>query len=128
MIGLGRRAVYFLIAAGTVAAPGVLATAPDPADHSMRKFLSQEDVLHPYRATRRLEAEDGDRKGAATTPLTIEKAMIVATLTTPTRPSASPFRSGDTSRETCHSSAAFCIVDPVSETNSPIHIRRTLRC
>ena len=63
MIGLGRRAVYFLIAAGTLAAPGVLATAPDPADHSMRKFLSQEDVLHPYRATRRLEAENGDRKG-----------------------------------------------------------------
>jgi len=29
----------------------------------MRKLLSQEDGLHPYRATRRLEAENGDRKG-----------------------------------------------------------------
>jgi hypothetical protein len=55
--------MYLLIAAGTLGASGALATVPDPADHSMRKFLSQEDVLHPYRATRRLEAENGDRKG-----------------------------------------------------------------
>jgi hypothetical protein len=63
MTGLGRCAVCVLVAAGTLATSGVLATVPDPADHSMRKFLSQEDVLHPYRATRRLEAENGDRKG-----------------------------------------------------------------
>src|SRR5438876_963030 len=63
MTGSVRRALHVLIAGVALAAPRVLATAPDPADHSMREFLSQEDVLHPYRATRRLEAENGDRKG-----------------------------------------------------------------
>jgi hypothetical protein len=41
-------------------------------------------------------------------------------LTRPTRPSASAFLSGGTSSDTCHNSAAFCIIEPVTETNSPI--------
>ena len=39
-------------------------------------------------------------------------------------PSARPFRSGGTSSDTCHSSAAFCIVDPVNDASSPIQISR----
>ena len=44
-------------------APGVRATVPDVADHSIRQFLAQDDTQHPYRATRRLEAENGNRQG-----------------------------------------------------------------
>ena len=61
---------------------------------------------------------------SATTPLIIEKTTIGTTRTRPTKPSASPFRAGDTSSDTCHSSAAFCIIDPVKETSRPIQIRR----
>ena len=43
-------------------------------------------------------------------------------------PSASPLRSGGTSSDTCHSSAAFCIIEPENETSSPIQISRKLRC
>lgn len=39
------------------------ATIPDPADHSIRRFLEQDDTQHPYRATRRLEATNGGRSG-----------------------------------------------------------------
>src|SRR4026208_2273409 len=39
------------------------ATIPDPADHSMRQFLAQDDTQRPYRATRRREAENGRRTG-----------------------------------------------------------------
>lgn len=39
------------------------ATIPDPADRSMRQFLAQDDTQRPYRATRRLEAENGKRTG-----------------------------------------------------------------
>jgi hypothetical protein len=39
------------------------ATISNPADNSIRQFLAQNDDLNPYRATRRLEAENGDRKG-----------------------------------------------------------------
>src|SRR5580765_799288 len=65
---------------------------------------------------------------SATTPLIIEKSTIGTTRTRPTRPSASPLRSGATSSETCHSSPAFCIIDPVNETKRPIQISRKLRC
>ena len=44
-------------------APAVRATTPDPADHSIKQFLSQQVVQHAYRATRRLEAETGSRTG-----------------------------------------------------------------
>jgi hypothetical protein len=39
------------------------ATMPDAADHSIRRFLEQDDTQHPYRATRRLEATNGGRSG-----------------------------------------------------------------
>jgi hypothetical protein len=39
------------------------ATMPDAADHSIRRFLAQDDTQHPYRAIRRLEATNGGRSG-----------------------------------------------------------------
>ncbi len=63
-------------------------------------------------------------QASATTPLTIEKKTIGTTFTRPTRPRARPLRSGGTSSDTCHSSAAFCIVDPVIDASSPNQIRR----
>ena len=39
------------------------ATAHDPADDSIRQFLAQDVAQPPYRAVRRLEAENGGRKG-----------------------------------------------------------------
>ena len=39
------------------------ATVPDPADHSINEFLAQDDSQAPYRATRRLEAVNGSRRG-----------------------------------------------------------------
>ena len=47
----------------TVVAPDARATRPDPADDSMRRFLSQDDTLHAYQAVRRIEAENGSRRG-----------------------------------------------------------------
>jgi hypothetical protein len=43
--------------------PSVKATVPDAADNSIRQFLAKDDTLRPYRATRRLEAENGRRRG-----------------------------------------------------------------
>lgn len=43
--------------------PAVQATMPDPADHSISQFLQQDDRQHPYRAIRRLDAENGSRRG-----------------------------------------------------------------
>jgi hypothetical protein len=43
--------------------PGLRATVPDVADSSVRQFLKQENEQHHYRATRRLEAENGGRNG-----------------------------------------------------------------
>jgi hypothetical protein len=39
------------------------ATAPNRAEDSIRQFLAQDDTQRPYRATRRLEARNGDREG-----------------------------------------------------------------
>ncbi len=39
------------------------ATTPDPADDSIRQFLAQDDTPRSYRATRRIEAENGTRTG-----------------------------------------------------------------
>ena len=61
---------------------------------------------------------------SATTPLIIEKITTGATRTSPTTPSAIALRSGETSSDTCQSSAAFCIIEPVNETSSPIQISR----
>jgi len=55
------RAVLLFTIAGLGAQLG--ATIPDPADHSMRQFLAQDDTQRPYRAKRRLEAENGKRTG-----------------------------------------------------------------
>ena len=44
-------------------APTVWATTPDAVDPSIQRFLTRQDGQHPYRATRRLEAENGSRQG-----------------------------------------------------------------
>src|SRR5262245_17918540 len=46
-----------------VAASSVQATMSDAADPSIKQFLAQADAQPPYRAVRRLEAENGSRKG-----------------------------------------------------------------
>ena len=53
--------VLMLVAAGLGTHIG--ATSADPADHSMKQFLAQDDTQPPYRATRRIEAENGARSG-----------------------------------------------------------------
>jgi hypothetical protein len=45
------------------AVPAARATSPDAADHSFKQFLAKDDGELPYRATRRLEAENGSRHG-----------------------------------------------------------------
>ena len=52
---------------------------------------------------------------SATTPLISENTMMGTTRTSPTIPSARPFRLAGTSKETCHSMAAVCIIDPEKE-------------
>jgi hypothetical protein len=54
---------FALVLLAVVVPPTLLATVPDPADSSMRQFLQQDDTQHPYRAIRRLEAENGGRRG-----------------------------------------------------------------
>jgi hypothetical protein len=46
-----------------VFASNARATVPDPADHSIRQFLARDGTQPPYRAVRRLEAENGSRNG-----------------------------------------------------------------
>jgi hypothetical protein len=58
-----RIARVAALAVAVMASSGVSATVTDPADGSIQRFLVQNDDLHPYRAVRRLEAENGDRKG-----------------------------------------------------------------
>jgi hypothetical protein len=58
-----RLAIVALISAAPLISSGVHATVTDTADVSIRRFLAQGDVPHAYRASRRLEAENGDRKG-----------------------------------------------------------------
>jgi hypothetical protein len=52
-----------LLAATSGLATNLDATPPDPADESIRQFLAHDDTLRPYRAVRRLEAENGKRAG-----------------------------------------------------------------
>ena len=64
-------------------APNVRATAPETADHCIRRFLAQDDAQPRYRAIRRLEAENGSRRGwleAATeyTPPTVFRYQVIA--------------------------------------------------
>lgn len=58
-----RLTVVALVAAGLLISSGVRATVHDAADASIQRFLAQGDVPHSYRASRRLEAENGDRRG-----------------------------------------------------------------
>jgi hypothetical protein len=54
-----------LVAVAAVA-PRMQATtpnAPEAAEQSMKQFLAQGEALRPYRATRRIEARNGDRHG-----------------------------------------------------------------
>jgi len=46
-----------------VFATSARATVPDAADQPIRQFLAQDDTQPAYRAVRRLEAENGSRKG-----------------------------------------------------------------
>jgi hypothetical protein len=57
-----RLARVAALVVAVLASSGVSATVTDPADGSIKRFLAQNDDLHPYRALRRLEAENGDRK------------------------------------------------------------------
>jgi len=59
----GRNKSLGILLLALVIPPTLLATALDTADHSMRQFLEQDDTQHPYRAIRRLEAENGGRRG-----------------------------------------------------------------
>jgi hypothetical protein len=58
-----RVAVVFLLVGMAVISDELWADAPDPADASIRQFLAQDDTQRPYRATRRLEARNGEREG-----------------------------------------------------------------
>ena len=53
--------IVAMMAAGL--ATHIHATGSDRADHSIRQFLAQDDTQRPYRATRRIEAENGARSG-----------------------------------------------------------------
>jgi len=55
-----------LLLAAVVAGSQVRATSPntvESAEHSMRQFVAKGDAVHPYKATRRLEARQGDNVG-----------------------------------------------------------------
>jgi hypothetical protein len=56
-----RRLAVMLIA--VVVASHVHATVPDAADQPIQQFLAQDDTQRSYRAVRRLEAQNGGRKG-----------------------------------------------------------------
>jgi hypothetical protein len=43
--------------------PALRATVPDVADAPVKQFLAQDNEQHPYRGTRRIEAENGRRNG-----------------------------------------------------------------
>ena len=58
-----RCPLALLVALGTAVVPSLQATVPDPAEHSIRQFLAQDDSQPPYRAVRRLEARNGNRTG-----------------------------------------------------------------
>ena len=52
-----------MLIAIVVVASNVRATVPDAADQPIQQFLAQDDTQRPYRAVRRLEAQNGSRKG-----------------------------------------------------------------
>jgi hypothetical protein len=48
---------------GLLCVSHVRATVPNAVEHSIEQFLAQDDTQRAYRAARRLEAENGSRKG-----------------------------------------------------------------
>jgi hypothetical protein len=63
-VDAAHRAPCTLLLLSTFAlAPALQATVPDAADRSIRQFLAQDDTQPAYRATRRLEAINGNRSG-----------------------------------------------------------------
>jgi hypothetical protein len=56
----GRLTILLL---AMVLASNARATGPNAADESIKRFLAQDDTQSAYRAVRRLEAENGSRKG-----------------------------------------------------------------
>jgi hypothetical protein len=52
-----------LLFSAVALAPVLHATIPDAVDRSIQQFLAQDDTQPAYRATRRLEAANGDRGG-----------------------------------------------------------------
>jgi hypothetical protein len=50
------------LALASVVTSNVRATVPDAAEHSIQQFLAQDDTVRPYRATRRLESQNGSRR------------------------------------------------------------------
>jgi hypothetical protein len=62
LLAAGSLAALVLVLAIAVA-PVARATSPDAADHSFQQFLAKGDGELSYRATRRLEAENGSRRG-----------------------------------------------------------------
>jgi len=63
MKGLSRRGRILVGLLALAVAPAVGATSPETADHCIRRFLAQDDAQPRYRAIRRLEAENGSRRG-----------------------------------------------------------------
>ena len=59
--GWGAYRLVFVLTA-VASAPALSATIQETADHCIRRFLEQDDAQHPYRAARRLEAENGSRQ------------------------------------------------------------------
>jgi hypothetical protein len=57
------NAAALLLVASSGLATSLDAVTADPADEPIRQFLAQDDTLRPYRAVRRLEAENGKRAG-----------------------------------------------------------------
>ncbi len=52
-----------VVLAAMTAGSVVTATVPDKAEQCVKQFLERDDAQHEYRAIRRLEAENGDRRG-----------------------------------------------------------------
>src|SRR6186713_486892 len=56
----GRAAMILLVLA---VVPTLRATTPNTAEPTFQRFLTRQEPPHPYRAVRRLEAENGTRQG-----------------------------------------------------------------
>jgi hypothetical protein len=63
-VTIAKRSVRTMVLFSALGfAPVLQGTVPDAADQSMRQFLAQDDTQPAYRATRRIEAVNGDRTG-----------------------------------------------------------------